>query len=472
MFQRLKECKTFKEIFTIIGTKPFEKVAFGIILLWCMMPLMAIVPRVVWYFKADNDYQYNFVLRTSHQYIVEVLGYFTVYIAIFFLISRLAVYGKEVWKKVKAEPWHFFLLVMLLWACISTLRAEDIKMAYEGDDYLAEGLRLYFAYAGTYICSFIIVTQKNKNIILNVFNVVANIISMIVIVVDMTDIAFLNKIFPAQLAASFMHYNHAGYYINMGIVCAIGLYMYAEGSGIRLWYGFSIFLQVYGILMNTTLGGFIGTWCALVMVLMFYKRKNIEFNPRMLTPIGIMLAVMIASYLGYVPNSLGQDMRYNVETFRGIAHDLSEDAATATSEKAAQGGIGHGRVFLWKQSLKMIPKRPIFGYGPEHLDPELSKAMWIMRPDNEFIQHAVFLGVPALVYYLISLIWLFLHQWKYMERLDKSVLTAAGCVIAYLVAAMFGVSTFYTTPYLYMFWGMAAGRTSEVQEEIVKLLEE
>ena len=168
MFRRLKECKTFREIFTLIGMKPFEKASLVVIILWCMIPMMAIMPRIVWYFKADNDYQFNFVLRTSHQYIVEVLGYFTVYIAVFFLISRIAVYGKEVWKMVKEEPWHFFLLAMLFWACISTLLAEDVKLAFEGDDYLAEGLRLYFAYAGIYICSFVIIKQKLKNFVLNI----------------------------------------------------------------------------------------------------------------------------------------------------------------------------------------------------------------------------------------------------------------------------------------------------------------
>ena len=106
----------------------------------------------------------------------------------------------------------------------------------------------------------------------------------------------------------------------------------------------------------------------------------------------------------------------------------------------------------------MIPKRPIFGYGPEQLDEELSEIMWVDRPDNEFIQHAIFLGIPGLVYYLTALIWLFAHQWRVMKRLDATTLVAAGCVIAYLVSSMFGNTMFYTTPYFYMFLAFAAGR--------------
>ena len=55
---------------------------------------------------------------------------------------------------------------------------------------------------------------------------------------------------------------------------------------------------------------------------------------------------------------------------------------------------------------------------------------------------------------------------KQMKELDRTILIAAGCMIAYLISAQFGVSAFYTTPYLYMFWGMAAGRSPKEQEII------
>ncbi|MBQ7775881.1 MAG: O-antigen ligase family protein, partial [Lachnospiraceae bacterium] len=146
------------------------------------------------------------------------------------------------------------------------------------------------------------------------------------------------------------------------------------------------------------------------------------------------------------------------------------EAIVTSSEDAEM--VGHGRMKLWKQSLKMIPARPIFGYGPEHMDDVYSKEMWILRPDNEFIQHAVFLGVPAALFYITALVWLFLHQWKHMKQLDRTILIAAGCVIAYLVSSMFGVTAFYTTPYLYLFWGMAAGRPTPKKSEEVSAIEE
>lgn len=70
----------------------------------------------------------------------------------------------------------------------------------------------------------------------------------------------------------------------------------------------------------------------------------------------------------------------------------------------------------------MILQRPIFGYGPEQLDEELSEIMWVDRPGNEFIQHAVFLGIPGLLFYLAALITLFIRQWIHMRKLDNIIL--------------------------------------------------
>ena len=106
----------------------------------------------------------------------------------------------------------------------------------------------------------------------------------------------------------------------------------------------------------------------------------------------------------------------------------------------------------------MIPKRPVFGYGPEMLDEELAEVMWVDRPDNELIQYGIFLGIPGLAFYLISLIWLFVNQWKKINDLDTITIVAAGCVIGYLISSLFGNSMFYTTPYFFMILAFSSGR--------------
>lgn len=465
MFKKLQECKSLKELFAMVGTKPFEITAFVIMIFWCLLPIYWTIERVYWTLVAQNDYEHQYAIMAGHMYIMRVLGMLSLYVAVFYVITRLCVHGKNTWKKMNAEPWHYLLLLMLAWGGISTLLAKDLKVAWAGDGYLGEGYRAYLYYAGVYVCAFIMTQSKFKWIVMNIFNVVANIVSLTIIVVDYTEIHFLKLMFPGQLSGVFFHFNHAGYYINMGIVCAMGLYMHTmKGEKGRIWYAFSIALQVFGILVNSTLGAFLGTCGALIMVLVFFVRRYSKWSLHMLTPVIIVIALVIASYFGYIPNSKGEDMRVNFQLLFSNSQSVATEGDVAT--------IGHGRGNYWIQSLKMIPGSPIFGYGPDHLDEVYSKLMAINRPDNEFIQHAVFMGIPALLMYLSALILLFVHQFKKMKQLDRTILVAAGCMIAYLISAQFGVSAFYTTPYLYMFFGMAAGRSIQEQEAIDKGLAE
>lgn len=457
MFEELKKCKTLKEIYTLLGTDLFEKAALILVLAWCLLPIWSVGEHIYWGIVGVNDMQITYAITYGYQLVMQFVGSLSLYLAIFFLIGRVSVYGKGVIRKLKAEPWHLFLLVMLLWSCISTLLSDDVAQSFHGTEYRFDGLKSYFFYAGAYVCAFLMANSKRRKIVFNVFTVVANIVSIIIVLQD-RGVPLFSVGFLDVLSGPFFQLNHAGCYLCMAIICSMGLYLYEERRGLRLLYLASMIIQVYGILVNSTFGSFLASWFALIMILIFFVRKQGHFAWRMITPVLVVIVLCIFSYMGYIPTSCGQDMRYNIEDIKNSIQGLKEDAEAVTSIETPHAGVGHGRVALWKQGLKMIPRRPIFGYGPEQLDEELSEGMWIDRVDNEFIQHAVFLGIPGLIYYLTALIWLFLHQWKGMKQLDYTVLIAAGCVIAYLASSMFGNTMFYTTPYLYMFLAFASGR--------------
>ncbi len=338
---------------------------------------------------------------------------------------------------------------MLLWSCISTALSDDPHTSFFGTEYRFDGLMTYFFYASVYVCALVVVNNKYRNRLLFLFTLVGNVVAILVPLQDY-GIGFWNEVFVGQLAAMFFHFNHTGYFLCMAIICSMGMYLFSESRKWRVWYLLSTIIQVFGILVNSTFASFLASWCALVMLMVFFVRYYKKFSIRLIVPLLIVVLLSTASYFGYIPNSKGEDMKDNIEM-------LLEDFLKITTQEDMDKA-GHGRMTLWKQGLKMIPKRPIFGYGPEQLDEELSEIMWVDRPDNEFIQHGIFLGIPGLAFYLIALIWLFVHQWIRLKELDITTIVAAGCVIAYLVSSLFGNSMFYTTPYLYMFLAFASGR--------------
>lgn len=102
----------------------------------------------------------------------------------------------------------------------------------------------------------------------------------------------------------------------------------------------------------------------------------------------------------------------------------------------------------------MLKNRPLFGYGPENLGEEyLARGIDQDRPHNEYLQHALFLGMPALIIYLTA-IFLSLKNWlKNLWCIGIASSVSGLTVIAYLFSAFFGNTMFYTTIYFFLLLG-------------------
>ena len=111
---------------------------------------------------------------------------------------------------------------------------------------------------------------------------------------------------------------------------------------------------------------------------------------------------------------------------------------------------------LWIEALKMIPYRPVFGYGPEGLMQDYAILVGTDRPHCELIQYAVFLGIPALNLYLSALVSLFICQWNNLKELSAMTIVAAGVVVGYLASSLVGNTMFNTAPYFWMMLGFAS----------------
>lgn len=449
MYQRLKECKTLKEIYIVLGKDFFEKVAFILLLLWCMLPLFAVLGHLIIGVSFDLAKVRLANVVFMYKLLVEILGKISLLFVAFYLLGRTLLMGKEVLFTLKRNPWHIFLLMMLLHACISTLLSQNVSIGFFGSEYRFDGLLTYFFYASVYVLGTIIIEKKRVRNILLCFLGVAVCVGFLIIMQDWHFKEY-SYFFMSRRAGVFFHFNHAGYYLNLALVVASGLYIFAESKAIRSYCLVALWLLTVSLLVNSTLGAFLASLGATCFLMLFYIRRNSNFKIRILVPILIMLAMAFCSYKGWIPTSSGQDMAVNVET---MAQDFERILDNEDVEK-----IGHGRATLWKKCLEMIPNRPIFGYGPEQLDEELSKGMWVDRPDNELIQHAVFLGIPGFLYYLLALLTLYIARWKQIKKLDFMMVVSAGCVIAYLGSSLLGNTMFYTTPYFYLFLGVVAKR--------------
>ena len=80
------------------------------------------------------------------------------------------------------------------------------------------------------------------------------------------------------------------------------------------------------------------------------------------------------------------------------------------------------------------------------------------RPHNEYLQYALFYGIPAALLYITGCFSVFLQDLRLEDRLDAMTFACLGAAFSYLVSAFFGNTIYCTAPFLFLFLGMGLVR--------------
>ena len=125
---------------------------------------------------------------------------------------------------------------------------------------------------------------------------------------------------------------------------------------------------------------------------------------------------------------------------------MSEDAGLA----------GSTRWSLWMKGIKFTKEKPLLGYGPDNLyDRYLLEGVQANRVHNVFIQISASLGIPALIFFLSSLLNHFIKVLKNIKKQSLVKISINAIVFKFLVSAQFGVSLYCTSPFFVLFLGIA-----------------
>ncbi|MBO4831499.1 MAG: O-antigen ligase family protein [Oscillospiraceae bacterium] len=137
--------------------------------------------------------------------------------------------------------------------------------------------------------------------------------------------------------------------------------------------------------------------------------------------------------------------------------------------------FGSGRIYIWRNCLKLFTERPLFGGGPDTLgsrdlppfvrwDPEYGMLKRsIDAAHNEYLNILVNQGFFALVSYLSSLIAGAVH-W-YRPDNDPAAAAAGGAVLFYSIQAFFGISMCLSAPYMWLALGILLRAGSRLRED-------
>ena len=257
------------------------------------------------------------------------------------------------------------------------------------------------------------------------------------------------------LHATFHNSNHYGYYlaVSIALTSAMIIKMLSaeknEGEkkssrvmDLVIWF-LLMAVQCVALAYNNTLGAWLAVLFCQIFLFIVYRVKDGKFNFRVLIPLGLFLLVSIIS--SFFTTSIFTSV---LRTFT----DIGDIAAGAEGADMA----GSGRWKIWKWTVRHIIDRPIFGNGIEGI---LEYTIWedisTGSPHNEFLEYAVFFGIPAALSYIAAIVSVFIHGLKYKKEINPITLVCIAGAFSYLVSSFFGVCFYYTVVYNFIFLGLS-----------------
>lgn len=433
-----KENKTVKEWLALMPAIYIDKIALTLLLGWCCLPAFLMIFNLIAPTKTDRIH-YMTMLG------IGILG---------ILLGTLS------WFKVKNSPSYvkktckelffnygdrIFLLFMLTWGFFSCFFAKDIRLAFSGTAYRHDGFFSYVAYTGFFITALVLKEERYRKVLLYVFTSVVTLLSILTILqfyrVPMRVFLYSGGAF----SAIFQQFNHFGYYLTIGILICSGLFVFSKKILSKIYLLIEFILMIFDLCINNTFGCYLAVIGGLAVMLIGFwmtEKKHVW---------KVIILILTFAILSVTLNSTYGLIGKNYKS-------LASDAGKIISNAGDKDNAGSSRWGLWTDAIHFILEKPIWGYGIENSKNayEGYKKMPTDRPHNEYLQHAVFMGIPALLFYLSALVWILYRAIKQRKKLSNTTIVALCAAIAYMFSAFFGNTMFYTTPYFMIVLAMAS----------------
>ena len=251
--------------------------------------------------------------------------------------------------------------------------------------------------------------------------------------------------------------NYYGYFLTVFVSLSAALFAGAESRGWRAFYAAALVANSVTLCYNDTLGAWIGALCGCLFVVAAYRLRDGRWNRWSLAALGLFLLSMCAVGLA------------NGRLFANVS-GLSRDVGLVLTQpdSAAAQGTGSGRWIIWRRCVELIRQYPLFGIGFEGVYVRnLREFMGAhYRPHNEYMQYALFYGIPGGALYLAGCASIYIRALRRRAVLDNVTLAALTAAFGYLCGAFFGLTVYNTAPYLFIMLGLGYVQAAETTETV------
>ena len=436
---------TFKKIITS-RTVPemLKNIPWGFTYFLLFVPLFLLMAIPLWQLAEDiiipDGHPYSFY---SNIHSIHTMAFYFSIIAVVIIISK-SIVQKTIPENLFSSylPLIFFGIVIALMLISTAVNGITDYVRY-GDDYRGESLLTVIMYFLFYFLSASVIKKKKQKALL-LYTYMTSSIAIAICMLIHSCIKPLEAFhFATGPAAIFHQFNHYGYFLLMNILISEVLFIKEEKIQLKIICMVSFILNNIVLVINDTFGCYLACFIALVFSVIVISICDKKFCKTSLVMIAVFIIISLVMSIWY------ETIFTNISIFFKDINKIAENSEESSS-------AGTGRWTLWTHTVDYIKERPWFGFGIEGTNTRLAADTKNIndRPHCEFLQYAVFYGIPAAAAYISGAFSVFLNGLKHRSKLDIYTIAALVAAFGYLVSSTFGNTMYYTAPHFFILLGL------------------
>ncbi|MBR5747043.1 MAG: O-antigen ligase family protein [Clostridia bacterium] len=369
-------------------------------------------------------------------------------------------YGGGVFKRLKSAPVFALFAALALWMLISQTVNEWGYLARYGAEGREETAFMQLGCIALLFPAGALITGKTAKLRLVRLHLAVSILLVVCAFTVWKADSKLSLIteWRSCFSSIYTNTNYYGYYLSLSVPAAAACLVLENRARWKIFAAAALAANSAAMYINSTTGAWVA--CAFALVFVFFTRLYIEkkFNLYVALSVAVFAASMLVTHFILRAGGAPEANAGNVEK---LVSDIGSIIKGAESAPRA----GSGRWGIWKAVVTLIGEKPVFGYGMEALYTSgLESAVQNTRPHNEFLQYALFYGVPAALLYVCGCLGVFLRGRRLRAKLCPAAYICLAAAFGYLVSSFFGNTLYCINPLFFLFLGMGYCQTENSDE--------
>lgn len=357
-------------------------------------------------------------------------------------------------EKLKFDRADKFIVCFGILAILSTIFSTNVNKSLIGENNRYEGLFSVLTYILVYYnAKYFFKNFKN-------FTRIGTIIYTLICMFAILQFIVYNginlyPIFGKGANGTFGNTNFMGSFVSLIIPAFTLGYIFTN----RKRYLFCSLIGFTAMIMCIARSALVAFIFSMIMLLIYLivKRRKTYFKRFFILIIGFVLCYVFINCIDF--NKVISS-KFNI-----IQNDIWKFVNNGITDE-----LGAGRIRIWKFSSKLLYKVPILGCGVDAIKDGLYQYFtiedlvfmltynrFIDKAHNEYLQIAVTIGIPALIFYILFIGTICIAGLKKLFK-HKVLFLYLLVIFSYLVQAFFNISTIGVAP---IFW-FALGITSRI----------